>query len=117
MTTVEAPTGAALNTTWKTAPTQTITAGGVEFAYRQLGPSTPRRPLTTWHEAQPDDSYMRAPRVASPARATARVRPSDRTYAAVCHAMLSVREMAKEGISVPGMPLRTISSSVESLVA
>jgi len=38
--TVEAPTGAALNTTWKTAPTQTINAGGVEFAYRQLGPST-----------------------------------------------------------------------------
>ena len=40
MTTVEAPTGAVLNTTWMTAPTQTITAGGVEFAYRQLGPST-----------------------------------------------------------------------------
>ncbi|HYN51969.1 MAG TPA: alpha/beta hydrolase, partial [Thermoleophilaceae bacterium] len=40
MTTVDAPTGAALNTTWKTAPTQTINAGGVEFAYRQLGPST-----------------------------------------------------------------------------
>jgi pimeloyl-ACP methyl ester carboxylesterase len=40
MTTVEAPTGAALNTMWKTAQTQTITAGGVEFAYRELGPST-----------------------------------------------------------------------------
>jgi pimeloyl-ACP methyl ester carboxylesterase len=40
MPTVEAPTGAALETTWKTAPTQTINAGGVEFAYRQLGPST-----------------------------------------------------------------------------
>jgi pimeloyl-ACP methyl ester carboxylesterase len=38
MTTVPAPTGA--NTTWKTAPTQTINAGGVQFAYRQLGPST-----------------------------------------------------------------------------
>src|SRR5436305_2725931 len=25
---------------WKTAPTQTLTAGGVEFAYRQLGPSS-----------------------------------------------------------------------------
>jgi pimeloyl-ACP methyl ester carboxylesterase len=35
-----APTGAALNTTWQTAPTHTIKAGGVEFAYRQLGPST-----------------------------------------------------------------------------
>src|SRR3954471_9166995 len=38
MTTIPAPTGA--NTTWKTAPTPTINAGGVEFAYRQLGPST-----------------------------------------------------------------------------
>src|SRR3954451_3147074 len=28
------------NTTWQQAPTQTITAGGVGFAYRQLGPST-----------------------------------------------------------------------------
>jgi pimeloyl-ACP methyl ester carboxylesterase len=34
---VPAPTGA--NTTWKNAPTHTIDAGGVEFAYRQLGPS------------------------------------------------------------------------------
>lgn len=40
MTTIDAPTGAALNTPWQTAPTQTIDAGGVEFAYRQLGPST-----------------------------------------------------------------------------
>jgi pimeloyl-ACP methyl ester carboxylesterase len=40
MTTAEAPTGAAFGTTWKNAPTQTINAGGVEFAYRQLGPST-----------------------------------------------------------------------------
>ena len=40
MTTIDAPTGAALNTTWKTAPTHTIEAGGVQFAYRQLGPSS-----------------------------------------------------------------------------
>jgi len=40
MTTIDAPTGAALNTTWETAPTHTIHAGGVQFAYRQLGPST-----------------------------------------------------------------------------
>jgi pimeloyl-ACP methyl ester carboxylesterase len=39
MTTVQAPTGAASNTTWKHAPTRTVNAGGVEFAYRQLGPS------------------------------------------------------------------------------
>jgi pimeloyl-ACP methyl ester carboxylesterase len=40
MTTVHAPSAAALNTTWETAPTHTINAGGVEFAYRELGPST-----------------------------------------------------------------------------
>jgi len=40
MTTVEAPTGAALNARWQNTPTHTINAGGVEFAYRQLGPST-----------------------------------------------------------------------------
>ena len=40
MTTVHAPTGAALDTTWQNAPTHTINAGGVEFAYRQLGPRT-----------------------------------------------------------------------------
>src|SRR3954453_20912454 len=40
MTTASALTGAASNTTWPQAPTQTITAGGVEFAYRELGPST-----------------------------------------------------------------------------
>jgi pimeloyl-ACP methyl ester carboxylesterase len=40
MTTVHAPTSAAMNTTWQNAPTHTINAGGVRFAYRQLGPST-----------------------------------------------------------------------------
>jgi pimeloyl-ACP methyl ester carboxylesterase len=40
MTTLDAPTGAGMDTTWKTAPTRTIEAGGVEFAYRQLGPRT-----------------------------------------------------------------------------
>jgi pimeloyl-ACP methyl ester carboxylesterase len=40
MTTAPARTAAALNTTWTDAPTHAINAGGVEFAYRQLGPST-----------------------------------------------------------------------------
>src|SRR5215211_7054382 len=39
MTVVQAPAGAALNSTWTHAPTQTIDAGGVQFAYRELGPS------------------------------------------------------------------------------
>src|SRR3954469_3488981 len=37
MTTIPAPTTA--NTTWTNAPTHTIHAGGVQFAYRELGPS------------------------------------------------------------------------------
>jgi pimeloyl-ACP methyl ester carboxylesterase len=40
MMTVHAPTTAALNTTWQNAPTHTIKAGGVEFAYRRHGQTT-----------------------------------------------------------------------------
>ncbi len=40
MTTVHTSLGTALNTTWKNAPTHTIDVGGVQFAYRQLGPDT-----------------------------------------------------------------------------
>ena len=40
MTKVDTPTGAALTMTWQNAPTHTINAGGMEFAYRQLGPRT-----------------------------------------------------------------------------
>ena len=40
MSKVQAPKGAAANTTWNHTPTQTINAAGVAFAYRQLGPAT-----------------------------------------------------------------------------
>src|SRR5436305_4801393 len=40
MTIVDTPTGTALNPTWKDTPTRRLSAGGVEFAYRQLGPRT-----------------------------------------------------------------------------
>src|SRR6266513_3829386 len=40
MTQILASTDAASTTTWKQARTQTIRAGGVDFAYRELGPST-----------------------------------------------------------------------------
>src|SRR3954463_11485651 len=40
MTTIDAPTAAALNRTWKHALPPTINVGGEQFAYRQLGPST-----------------------------------------------------------------------------
>ncbi len=38
MSTVQTPTDTTSNATWKNAPTRTITAGGVQFAYRALGP-------------------------------------------------------------------------------
>jgi hypothetical protein len=31
--------------TWKNVPTRTITAGGVEFAYRELGTDNPGTPV------------------------------------------------------------------------
>jgi pimeloyl-ACP methyl ester carboxylesterase len=40
MTKVQEHREATLKATWRNAPTQTINAGGVQFAYRQLGPST-----------------------------------------------------------------------------
>ena len=40
MSTVQTPTDVASNTTWKNAPTRTINAGGVQFAYRALGPDS-----------------------------------------------------------------------------
>jgi pimeloyl-ACP methyl ester carboxylesterase len=40
MTTIHPPTGARSNAAWQSARTRIINAGGVEFAYRQLGPST-----------------------------------------------------------------------------
>src|SRR5437588_141384 len=55
MTTVPAPTGA--NTTWKNAPTHTINAGGVQFAYRELGPSTGVRVVFLTHLAAVLDNW------------------------------------------------------------
>src|SRR3954462_13466814 len=34
-----------LNVTWKNVPTRTISAGGVEFAYRELGTNNPGTPV------------------------------------------------------------------------
>jgi hypothetical protein len=34
-----------LKVNWKTVPTRTITAGGVEFAYRELGTNNPGTPV------------------------------------------------------------------------
>jgi pimeloyl-ACP methyl ester carboxylesterase len=71
MTTVHAPTDSALDMTWKTAPTHTITAGGVQFAYRQLGPSAGVPVVFLTHLAAVLDNWD--PRVVDGIAATRRV--------------------------------------------
>src|SRR5436190_20751444 len=68
---VQAPQGAAVNTTWEQTPTQTITVGGVEFAYRQLGPSTGVPVVLLTHLAAVLDNWD--PRVVDGIAATHRV--------------------------------------------
>ena len=38
-----------LKVNWKNVPTRTITAGGVEFAYRALGTNNPGTPVSEFH--------------------------------------------------------------------
>src|SRR5215212_8877997 len=71
MTTIPAPTGATSKTTWKTAPTQTIDAGGVAFAYRDLGPRTGVPVVFLTHLAAVLDNWD--PRVVDGIAATRRV--------------------------------------------
>ena len=71
MTTVHASTDAASPTTWETATTHTIEAGGVEFAYRQLGPSTGVPVVFLTHLAAVLDNWD--PRVVDGIAATHRV--------------------------------------------
>ncbi len=71
MTMVHAPTGKALNTTWQNAPTHTIKAGGVEFAYRELGPRTGVPVVFLTHLAAVLDNWD--PRVVDGIAATHRV--------------------------------------------
>jgi hypothetical protein len=83
MTTVQALTSGALNTTWQNAPTHTINAGGVEFAYRQLGPSTGVPVVFLTHLAAVLDNWD--PRVSSPTRTWSAV-----AWDAIRAAMLTV---------------------------
>ena len=79
MTNVQAPisddppetTGATVSAMYKEAPTQTINAGGVQFAYRQLGPSTAVPVVFLTHLAAVLDNWD--PRVADGIAAKRRV--------------------------------------------
>jgi pimeloyl-ACP methyl ester carboxylesterase len=71
MSKVQAPPGAAVHTTWKDTPTQTINAGGVAFAHRQLGPDTGVPVVFLTHLAAVLDNWD--PRVVDGIAATHRV--------------------------------------------
>ena len=102
MTTLDAPTAAALNTTWKTAPTQTIHAGGVEFAYRQLGPSTGVPVVFLTHLAAVLDNWD--PRVVDGIAAERRVITFDNRGVGASSGVTAttIEEMARDAVTFIG---------------
>jgi pimeloyl-ACP methyl ester carboxylesterase len=101
MTTIDAPTGAALNT-WKTARTQTIEAGGVEFAYRQLGPSIGVPVVFLTHLAAVLDNWD--PRVVDGIAAERRVITFDNRGVGASTGVTptSIEEMARDAVTFIG---------------
>jgi pimeloyl-ACP methyl ester carboxylesterase len=99
MTTVHEPTAAPSNTTWKTAPTQTLNAGGVQFAYRQLGPSTDVPVILLTHLAAVLDNWD--PRVVDGIAAKHRVIAFDNrgVGASSGSTPTTIEEMARDAVS------------------
>src|SRR4051812_1791758 len=97
MTTVPAPTGATM--TWKTAPTQTIKAGGVQFAYRDLGPRTGVPVVFLTHLAAVLDNWD--PRVVDGIAARHRVITFDNrgVGASTGSTPMTVEEMARDAVT------------------
>jgi pimeloyl-ACP methyl ester carboxylesterase len=99
MTTVHAPTDATSQTTWKTTPTQTINVGGVEFAYRQLGPSTEVPVVFLTHLAAVLDNWD--PRVVDGIAARHRVITFDNRGVGASSGSTpsSIEEMARDAVT------------------
>src|SRR5256714_3503631 len=99
MTTVHASTGTASNTTWETVPTQTINAGGVQFAYRELGPSTGVPVVFLTHLAAVLDNWD--PRVVDGVAAEHRVIAFDSrgVGASTGSTPKTIEEMAKDAVT------------------
>src|SRR5437763_6790432 len=96
---VQAPQGAAVNTTWEQTPTQTITVGGVQFAYRQLGPDTGVPVVFLTHLAAVLDNWD--PRVVDGIAATHRVIAFDNrgVGASGGSTPTSIEEMARDAVT------------------
>jgi pimeloyl-ACP methyl ester carboxylesterase len=99
MTTVHAPTDAALDRTWKTSPTHTINAGGVQFAYRELGPSRGVPVVFLTHLAAVLDNWD--PRVVDGIAATRRVIAFDNrgVGASSGSTPTTIEEMARDAVT------------------
>jgi pimeloyl-ACP methyl ester carboxylesterase len=99
MTTVDAPTRTAPETTWKTAQTHTLDAGGVQFAYRQLGPDTGVPVVFLTHLAAVLDNWD--PRVVDGIAAKHRVITFDNrgVGASSGSTPTTIAEMARDAIS------------------
>src|SRR5512132_830485 len=96
---VQAPQGAVVNTTWKDTPTQTINVGGVEFAYRQLGPDTGVPVVFLTHLAAVLDDWD--PRVVAGIAAKHRVITFDNrgVGASTGSTPRTIEEMARDAVS------------------
>jgi pimeloyl-ACP methyl ester carboxylesterase len=99
MTTVPTSTGAALNTAWQNAPTYTIKAGGVDFAYRELGPRTGVPVVFLTHLAAVLDNWD--PRVVDGIAAKRRVITFDNRGVGASSGATptTIEEMAKDAVS------------------
>ena len=98
MTTVHTLTGAALTTTWQNAPTHATRVGGVEFAYRRLGPSTGVPVVFLTHLAAVLDNWD--PRVVDGIAAKRRVITFDNrgVGASSGAAPTTIEEMARDAV-------------------
>jgi pimeloyl-ACP methyl ester carboxylesterase len=99
MTTAHTSTDTPLNTTWKNAPTHAIDAGGVAFAYRQLGPDTGVPVIFLTHLAAVLDNWD--PRVVDGIAAKHRVITFDNrgVGASSGSTPTSIEEMAKDAVT------------------
>jgi pimeloyl-ACP methyl ester carboxylesterase len=99
MTTVPAASDAASTTRWQTARTQTIDAGGVRFAYRELGPATAVPVIFLTHLAAVLDNWD--PRVVDGVAAEHRVVAFDNrgVGASSGSTPATIEEMARDAVT------------------
>ena len=99
MSAIDTPTETAQNTMWKNAPTRTIEAGGVTFAYRQLGPDTGVPVILLTHLAAVLDNWD--PRVVDGIAARHRVIAFDNrgVGASSGSTPTTIEEMAKDAVT------------------